>query len=225
MPGTLSIVATPIGNLEDITLRALRILKEVDLIACEDTRRTLKLLNHFGIKKRLISYFEHNELGRLPEILSLLKAGQNVALVSDAGTPTISDPGFPLVREAVACGIRVEPIPGPCAAITALATSGLPTDRFLFIGFLPQKRGKRRSLLESLRDEEGTIILYESPHRILKALTDIASVLGNRPLVIVRELTKVHEEFVRGSADEISRSLQGAEIKGEFVVLVAGNQR
>lgn len=222
MTGTLYIVATPIGNLEDITLRALRILKEVDLIACEDTRHTQKLLSHFEIKKRLTSYFEHNEFVKGELIMRELSSGKNVALVSDGGTPGISDPGYRLVKAAVEKGISVVSIPGPSAAIAALSASGLPTDRFLFIGFLPQKEGKKRRLIESLKEEEGTLVFYESPFRVKKTLSLLKECLGDRRAVLAHELTKVHEGFMRGRLNELlERSTEIVE-KGEWIILVEG---
>jgi 16S rRNA (cytidine1402-2'-O)-methyltransferase len=222
MPGTLYIVATPIGNLEDITLRALRVLKEVDLLACEDTRQTHKLLNHFGISKPAVSYHDHNEAARTPEILEKLEAGLNIALVSDAGTPLLSDPGFRLVNAAIAANIMVVPIPGPAAAITALAASGLATDAFRFCGFLPPKSTQRRKVLEPLRSESCTLVFYESPHRILDALEDVAAVMANRRVVLARELTKLHEEFLRGTAAELRTQLEARpSVKGEFTLLIA----
>lgn len=220
MAGTLYIVATPIGNLEDITLRALRILKEVDLIACEDTRQTRKLLSRYSFSRPLISYFEHNKLTRGEVILERLIRGENVALVSDAGTPGISDPGYHLIVAAVEKGIPVVPIPGPSAAIAALSAAGLPTDRFLFVGFLPQKEGKRRRLLESLAGEEGSVVFYESPFRVRKTLLLLKEVLGDRRSVLVHELTKVHEGFIRGRLSDLA----GREIveKGEWIILVEG---
>ena len=221
MSGTLYVVATPIGNLEDITLRAVRILKEVDVIASEDTRQTRKLLDHYGISKPQISYQEHNEKARAEELLRELQAGKNIALVSDAGTPLIADPGYRLVDLARDAGIPVSPIPGPSAILAAISASGLPTDSFLFRGFLPARCGQRRKLLGELRDSESTLIFYETPHRIVEALDDIASVLGPRPVVLARELTKIHEEFVRGTAQELKDVLeQRVSIKGEFVVMI-----
>ncbi len=220
MPEILYIVATPIGNLEDITLRAIRILKEVDLIACEDTRHTSRLLQHYEIKTSTTSYFEHNKDQKGEYLISLLRDGKNIALVSDAGTPGISDPGFNLVRDAVAQGIRVIPLPGPSAAMSALCSSGLPTDRFLFIGFLPQKEGKKRKLLESLKSEEGTLIFYESPFRIRKTVGLMAEVFGDRPAVLVHELTKIYESFLRGSLPELSKNEKGIIEKGEWVILI-----
>jgi 16S rRNA (cytidine1402-2'-O)-methyltransferase len=201
-------------------LRATRVLREADLIACEDTRHTRKLLNHLGLDKRMWSYHEHNEKTRAPELVERLKAGQSVALVSDAGTPLVSDPGFRLVEAAIAAGIEVCPIPGPSAALAALAASGLPTDSFRFCGFLPAKSAQRRQALEELRPETCTLIFYEAPHRLLETLADITAVLGDRPVVVARELTKVHEEFLRGSADSIRRELAARpSIKGEITIL------
>lgn len=222
MPGILYIVATPIGNLEDITLRAIRILKEVDLIACEDTRHTRKLLSHFQIQKPLISYFEHNKLERGGEILKRLESGENVALVSDAGTPGISDPGYNLVKAAVDKGISVVPIPGPSGVVAALSASGLPTDRFLFAGFLPPKEGKKRRLLESLKEEAGTLIFYESPFRVRKTLALLRDVLGDRRAVLAHELTKIHEGLLRGRLGELSLRENEIIEKGEWIVLVEG---
>lgn len=224
MPGALYIVATPIGNLEDITLRAIRILKEADLIACEDTRHTKKLLLHYGIETQTTSYFEHNKLTKGDWILGQLQDGKNIALVSDAGTPGISDPGFNLVRSAVEKGIMVVPIPGPSAVAAALSAAGLPTDRFLFLGFLSQKEGKKRRMLESIREESATLIFYESPFRLRKSLALLREVLGNRPAVLAHELTKVHEGFIRGSLDELHNSQDKLIEKGEWVVLIQGKK-
>lgn len=224
MVGTLYIVATPIGNLEDITLRAIRILREVDLIACEDTRHTRKLLNHFQIEKPLTSYFEHNKFVKGEKIVGELLAGKNVALVSDAGTPGISDPGYNLVVEAIEKGIPVIPIPGASAVISALSAAGLPTDRFHFVGFLPPKEGKKRRLLESLKGEEATLVFYESPFRVKKTLSLMREVLGNRRTVVVHELTKIHEGFFRGTVSEVIGPIQKVPEKGEWVVLVQGFQ-
>ncbi|MGD0014778.1 MAG: 16S rRNA (cytidine(1402)-2'-O)-methyltransferase [Bryobacteraceae bacterium] len=218
MAGTLYLVATPIGNLEDITLRALGVLREADLIACEDTRQTRKLLDHYGIHKPTTSYHEHNEALRASELIEKLEAGSNIALVSDAGTPLVSDPGYRLVRKAIDRGIRVEPAPGPSAALAALAASGLPTDEFHFAGFLPSRPAERRKTLARLKDEGATLIFYEAPHRILATLADIEAVLGPRPVVLARELTKIHEEFLRGSAAELGKAR--IPLKGEFTVLV-----
>lgn len=221
MSGRLYLVATPIGNLEDITYRAVRVLREVDLIACEDTRHTRKLLDHYGVAKPVVSYHEHNEAERAAELAAKLEAGLKVALVSDAGAPLVADPGYRVVRAAIAAGIPVEPVPGPSACLAALAASGLPTNEFRFCGFLPPKAGRRQRRLESLRGEEATLIFYEAPHRILDTLADIGQMLPGRPVVAARELTKVHEEFLRGSADEIRAALaaRGA-VRGEFTLLV-----
>lgn len=221
MSGTLYIVATPIGNLEDITYRAVRILGEVDLIAAEDTRHSLKLLNHFNISKSLTSYFDHNQQFKGERILNALRLGKNVALISDAGTPCISDPGYNLVRDAVAEGIPVVPIPGACAAITALAGSGLPSDNFTFAGFPPARQGKRRAFLTEMSTLPGTLVLYEAPHRLTDTLADIREVMGERQVVVARELTKIYEEFIRGTAPEILARLDQAKIRGEVVILIA----
>jgi 16S rRNA (cytidine1402-2'-O)-methyltransferase len=221
--GTLFVVATPIGNLEDITLRALRVLKEADLIACEDTRQTQKLLSHFAIEKPTVSYHEHNEAERAAELVGKLEQGANIALVSDAGMPGISDPGYRVVALAVKRGIKVVPIPGAVAFATALAASGLPTDSFHFNGFLPAKSGQRREALEAIASSAVTEIFYEAPHRLLESLRDAVAVLGAaRPLVVARELTKLHEEFVRGGAAEVLGEFEKrpGEVKGEIVLLV-----
>jgi len=219
--GILYVVATPIGNLEDITFRAVRVLKEADLIACEDTRQTRKLLDHYSIDKPAVSYHEHNEQERARELAGRLAAGARIALVSDSGMPLVSDPGYRLVREAIAAGVKVEPVPGPSALVTALAASGLPTDAFHFAGFLPAKTGQRRKALEALRDEEATLIFYEGPHRVLETLAAVEEVLGERPVVVARELTKIHEEFLRGTAGEIrARLAERPSIKGEITLLV-----
>jgi 16S rRNA (cytidine1402-2'-O)-methyltransferase len=219
--GSLYVVATPIGNLEDITYRAVRVLKEADLIACEDTRHTAKLLQHYGIDKPTVSYHEHNEAARAEELVVKLEQGLNVAQVSDAGMPGISDPGYRVIKLAIDRGVQVVPIPGPSAVVAALAASGLPTDSFEFHGFLPAKSGQRRSLLESLRDARKTIVVYEAPHRISETLKDIVELLGSaRPVVLARELTKVHEEFVRGTAAEVLSRVQAQEPKGEITLLI-----
>ncbi len=222
LPGVLYLVATPIGNLEDITLRALRVLRdEVGAIYCEDTRQTQKLLEHYQIRKPLLSYHEHNEAARAAEIVERLENGETLALVSDAGTPLISDPGYRAVSAAVAAGLNVVPLPGASAALTALSASGLPSDQFRFIGFLPAKTHARRQLFESLKAEQGTVIAYESPHRILDSLSDLAEVLGPRRLVLGRELTKLHEEFLRGSAFDIHEKLAARDsVKGEITLLI-----
>jgi 16S rRNA (cytidine1402-2'-O)-methyltransferase len=218
MSGTLYLVATPIGNLEDITLRALRVLGEADLIACEDTRHTRKLLAHYEIFKPITSYHEHNERKRAAELISKLEAGMNIAIVSDAGTPLVSDPGFHIVREAIERGLQVIPIPGPSAFIAALAASGLPTDQFTFVGFLPSKPSTRRKRLAELAQIESTLIIYEAPHRIKETISDAAEVLGNRTCVIAREMTKIHEEFIRGLLAEIN--LPDTTMRGEMVLLI-----
>ncbi len=220
-PGILYVVATPIGNLEDMTFRAVRILKEVDCIACEDTRQTRILLNHHDISTRMLSFFEHNELARVPQLIDMIKEGKSIAVVSDAGTPTISDPAFRLVREAHDHGITVVPIPGACAAVTALCVGGLPTDRFVFEGFLPLKKGRRTRWVQ-LQEEERTIVLYESPHRLLKTLGQIQEFLGDRPLVIARELTKKFEELFRGTVTDALEYFQQHAPRGEFVILISG---
>jgi 16S rRNA (cytidine1402-2'-O)-methyltransferase len=221
--GTLFIVATPIGNLEDITQRALRVLREADLIACEDTRHTRKLLNHFAIKTATISYHEHNEQERAEELCQALESGKNVALVSDAGTPLISDPGFRIVQAAVDRGISVVPIPGASAVITALSVSGLRTDQFLFAGFLPARTGARRAKLNELRTVVGTLIFYEAPHRIKATLKEALDVFGDRQAVIARELTKLHEEFARGTLSElVEKFLQNETPRGEMVLIISG---
>ena len=226
MPGSLFIISTPIGNLEDITLRAVRLLGEADVIACEDTRQTRKLLDHFGISKPMLSYHEHNEASRSAELIEKLIAGENVALVSDAGTPLISDPGYRLVAATIANGISVVPIPGPSAVMAALAAAGLPTDSFRFCGFLPPKTSQRRKLLEELKNESATLVFYEAPHRVLDALDDIAAAMGKRPVVIARELTKIHEEFLRGSAAEVRAQLaQRPVVRGEIVLLIGKAER
>lgn len=222
-PGpTLYLVATPIGNLEDITLRALRVLKEADVIACEDTRQTQKLLNHYGITTRTTSYHEHNEMTRAPELVLELEQGSRIALVSDAGMPGISDPGFRLIALAIRHHMPVVPIPGASAFVCALAASGLPTDSFRFSGFLPAKRGQRRQMLESVKDSPRTQVFYEAPHRVKESVEDIVEVLGaERHVVIAREVTKIHEEFLRGRAGEVLETLKSrAEIKGEITLLI-----
>lgn len=219
--GTLYLVATPIGNLEDITLRAIRTLRECDVIAAEDTRHTGQLLRHFEISKPLISYFKFNESRRSEEILERLGRGEKVALVTDAGTPGISDPGQRVVRAAVSAGLRVEAVPGACAAIVGLAASGLPTDEFHFAGFLPHKSGQRRKELERLAALPGTIVLYESPYRIEKLAAELAEVIPNREIAVGRELTKKFEEFWRGTAAELAAGVSKRTLKGEFVVLIA----
>lgn len=223
LPGpALYLVGTPIGNLEDITLRALRILREVDLIACEDTRQTQKLLNHYDIHTPTVSYHEHNEMTRAAELIVDLEQGTRLALVTDAGMPGISDPGFRLVSLAVRHHIPVVPVPGASAFLSALVASGLPTDSFHFGGFLPAKRGQRRSALERIRESRRTQIFYEAPHRLNETLEDVVAVLGGaRHVVIAREVTKLHEEFLRGRADELLEQARARELKGEITLLIA----
>ncbi len=217
---TLYLVATPIGNLEDITLRALRVLRECDVVAAEDTRRTGQLLKHFGISKPLLSYFQFNEARRSEEILARLQRGEKVALVTDAGSPGISDPGERVVRAARAAGWRVEPVPGACALVAALTASGLPTAEFHFVGFLPHKSGQRRNQLEALKVVGGTLVFYESPYRIEKLLGELNEVFPERTVVLARELTKKFEEFLRGTPGELLAVARRRSLKGEFVVLV-----
>lgn len=223
--GTLFIVATPIGNLQDITLRAIDTLKNVDYIACEDTRLTSRLLSEIGVESKpmLISYYEQNEDSRIPNIMNLLINGQNVALVSDSGTPLVSDPGFPLVRGCVKQEIRVVSIPGPSAAISALVSSGLPTDKFLFLGFLPRKEGHRAKLLEKVKKSnaelESTVIIYEAPHRLVKSLSSIYTVFGDIQVTLCRELTKIHEEITRDNVTNLIEKYNKVSPRGEFVVL------
>lgn len=222
-PGGLYVVATPIGNLEDITLRAIRTLQGVDLIAAEDTRHTARLLAHHRIRTPLISCHEHNEHQRTPELIEKIRRGAAVALVSDAGTPSVSDPGYRLVRAAVEHGLDIFPIPGVSAAIAALSASGLPTDAFVFVGFSPKKKGRRLELLSSLVGEPRTLVFYESPRRVATFLDEVRAVLGDRPAVLAREMTKLHEEFVRGSLSDIRTALADrVELKGECTLLVAG---
>jgi len=224
-PGILYIVATPIGNLEDITLRALRILKEVDLIAAEDTRQTRRLLSYYGIKTPLLSYREENRIRQGEKLIHLLREGKDVALVSDAGTPCISDPGVHLVTLAAQAGIKIVPIPGPSAIITALSVAGVSTHPFIFVGFLPQRKGRRRKLLLSFQDIPYTIIFYESPHRFKKTMELIAEIFPERETVVARELTKLHEEIMRGRAKEILNRYEEREVKGEITVILAGKQK
>jgi 16S rRNA (cytidine1402-2'-O)-methyltransferase len=221
---TLYLVATPIGNLEDITLRALRVLRECDVVAAEDTRHSGQLLKHFGISKPLLSYFQFNEAKRSEEILARLARGGKVALVTDAGSPGISDPGERVVKAAIAAGFRVEAIPGACALISALTASGLPTDEFHFVGFLPHKSGQRKNKLESVKPMPGTLVFYESPYRIEKLLGELNEVFPEREVVLARELTKKFEEFLRGKPAELLEIAKKRSLKGEFVVLVAGEK-
>ena len=218
--GCLYLVATPIGNLEDITLRALRVLKEADLIACEDTRQTQKLLQHYDVHKELVSYHEHNELTRAPELVIQLEEGAQVALVSDAGMPVVSDPGHRLVVLCLRHHIPVVPIPGPSAFVAALAASGLPTEEFLFVGFLPSRAGARRKKIEELRAEPRALVFYEAPHRLAEMLADAAEILGSRQAVVAREVTKIHEEFLRGSLAELRDAARVREPRGEITLLI-----
>jgi len=221
VPG-LYLVGTPIGNLEDITLRALRVLKEADVIACEDTRQTQKLLNHYAITTRTTSYHEHNEMTQAPELVKELEEGARIALVTDAGMPGISDPGYRLISLAIRHGIPVVPVPGASAFLSALVASGLPADSFRFSGFLPAKKGQRREALEAVKNSPRTQVFYEAPHRIAEALTDVVEVLGaDRPIVVAREVTKLHEEFLRGRAQNVLEALQAREaVKGEITLLI-----
>jgi 16S rRNA (cytidine1402-2'-O)-methyltransferase len=221
-PGTLYLVATPIGNLADITHRALQVLSDVDLIACEDTRHTHKLLNHYGLSTKTISYHEHNEQQRATELIERLKQGTNIAVVSDAGTPSISDPGYRLVRAAIENEISVVPVPGPSALITALIAAGLPTDEFFFAGFLPPRATARRARLNELQSVPGTLIFYEAPHRLAATLKDAYEILGEREAVVARELTKLHEEIRRGRLSQLTADYADEEkdIRGEIVVLI-----
>jgi 16S rRNA (cytidine1402-2'-O)-methyltransferase len=218
--GRLFVVGTPIGNLEDITLRAIRVLKEVDLIACEDTRRTQQLLNHYQIRTPTISYHEHNEMTRAPELVIKLEEGNNIALVSEAGMPVVSDPGFRLVHLAVRHGIPVVPVPGASAFVAALAASGMPVDKFRFLGFLPSKKAARRKALEEHETETKTLVFYEAPHRLLEMLRDVRDILGEREVVLAREVTKVHEEFWRGTVSGLLERAKGKTIRGEITLLV-----
>lgn len=222
MPGTLYIVATPIGNLEDITLRAIRTLKDADIIAAEDTRHTQTLLRRFTINTPLLSYHEHNERAKTGQLLARLERGENIALVSDAGTPAISDPGYRLVVEAVRAGIRVVPIPGPSALIAALSAGGLPTDGFNFRGFLPARKRERRSKLRELRGDRYSIVVYETPHRLKESLDDLCEIFGDRRMVLAREVTKIHEEFLRGRISEVIGKVSQREIRGEVTLIIEG---
>jgi 16S rRNA (cytidine1402-2'-O)-methyltransferase len=221
-PGTLYLVATPIGNLQDMSFRAVEVLRSVALIACEDTRHSRVLLDHFGIKTKLISYHEHNERERAVELGEKLSAGQSIAVITDAGMPGISDPGYRLVAEAIARQVRVVPIPGPAALIGALAVSGLPTDAFFFGGFLPSRVGSRRARFEELRSFPATLVFYETPHRLAASLTDARAILGDRAAVVARELTKLHEEIVRGPLGELAARYETETPRGEIVLLISG---
>ncbi len=222
MPGTLYLVATPIGNLQDITMRALDTLRKVDVIACEDTRHTRNLLNHFRISNRTVSYHEHNEQERAEELVDRLVRGESVAIVSDAGTPGICDPGFRIVQRAAEAGIAVVPIPGAVAFVNAVIVSGLPSDALFFGGFLPPKKGERRKRLEDIGKIPATLIFYEAPHRIAKSLADCSDVLGDRRAAVVRELTKIHEETVRGTLSDLTAKFTGRVVKGEIVIVIEG---
>jgi len=222
MAGALYIVATPIGNLEDITLRALRVLGEVDLIAAEDTRHTQHLLSHYGIKTALTSYHDHNEREKAQMLVERIKNGANIALVSDAGTPAIADPGFRLIVAAIQSGIEVIPLPGASALATVSSASGLPTDRLLFEGFLPAKQLARKAKLRSLRNVTATLVFYEAPHRLSETLSDMQQILGDRQIVVAREVSKIHEEFLRGKVSDVIGQLGGREVKGEITIVVQG---
>jgi 16S rRNA (cytidine1402-2'-O)-methyltransferase len=219
-PPGIYLVATPIGNLEDISQRQRRVLEDCDLVACEDTRRTGQLLSRLSIKKTLLSYHEHNELARAEQLAEKAMAGKRIAVVSDAGTPGISDPAYRVVRAAVERGVTVFPVPGPSAVVAALVASGLPTDRFVYEGFLPQKGEKRWRRVDKLLEEERTVVLYESPHRVVRLIEEIANRAPSRPLVLAREITKLHEEFLRGTASELAEKTKGKSVKGECVLLV-----
>ena len=222
--GDLYVVATPIGNLEDLTFRALRTLGEVSVIVCEDTRRTRKLLNKYSIKKKLISYYHPKESQKIPQIISLLKQGKDVALVTDSGTPGISDPGYPLIREAITQGIKIIPIPGPAAITAALSVAGLPTHRFLFLGFLPPKKEATKKLLVSLKNEKATLVFYLPTRKLLSFLDLTRETIGNRQIVIAREMTKIYEEFLRGTTEELLKKLEENKLKGEATVLISGSR-
>lgn len=218
--GTLFIVATPVGNLEDMTFRGVRTLQEVDLIAAEDTRHSRKLLSHYGISTRMTPYHDHNEQLKTDYLVGLLQSGQSIALITDAGTPCIADPGYRIVQAAVAAGVRVVPIPGASALVAAVSAAGLPTDRFAFEGFLPQKQGKRLAKLAELKNESRLLVFYEAPHRLAATLADMSETWGNRQAVIARELTKIHEEFRTGPLDELADFYREQQVKGEIVILV-----
>lgn len=219
------LVATPIGNLEDLSRRALRVLEEVEVVAAEDTRHTRRLLDHYGIRTRMVSLFEHNERHRIPELIGRLESGDRVAVVTDSGSPGISDPGYPLVRAAIDRGLRVECVPGPSAVIAALQISGLPTDAFLFAGFLPPKSAARRRRLEELHEHRETVVTFESPHRIAACLEDLEAVWAERPIALVRELTKIHEQVLRGTAAEVRAALTPDRRRGEMVLVLGGKTR
>lgn len=223
--GILYVVSTPIGNLEDMTLRAIRVLKEVDIIAVEDTRHSLKLLNHYGISKPLISYWTETEKVKAEEILHKLRSGLSIALISDAGTPGISDPGAILIKKAIEEGIDIIPVPGPSAFVAALSISGLSTDEFTFLGFLPQKQTQRQKRLKEISFEKRTLIFYEAPHRILDTLFDMLEILGNREAVVIKEITKIHEEVLRGDLESLIKALKEKKIAGEYVILVEGSKK
>ena len=223
--GILYVVSTPIGNLEDVTLRAINILRKVNLVAAEDTRRAMTLLRRYEVKTPITSLFEHNEPVKKEVLLTRLEAGEDIALISDAGTPGISDPGFRLVQSAIEKDVSVVPIPGPSALLAALSVSGLPTDSFHFFGFLPPKGAKRRKRLEEIRDLRGTVILYEAPHRVLRTLRDLNETCGDRYIVVARELTKVHEEVVRGTTTEVLKEIGQKRMRGEITLVVAGRGR
>ncbi len=220
--GDLYVVATPIGNLEDLTFRALRTLGEASVIVCEDTRWTRKLLNKYSIKKKLISYYHPKESQKIPQIINLLKQGKDVALVTDSGTPGISDPGYPLIREAITQGIKIIPIPGPAAITAALSVAGLPTHRFLFLGFLPPKKEATKKLLVSLKNEKATLVFYLPTRKLLSFLDLTRETIGNRQIVIAREMTKIYEEFLRGTTEELLKKLEEKKLKGEATVLISG---
>jgi len=221
LTGTLYIIATPIGNLEDITYRAVRILGEVDLIAAEDTRHSLKLLNHLNISKPMTSYFDHNQQLKGERIIQALLQEKSVALISDAGTPCISDPGYQLVKTALSHGIKVVPIPGACAAVAALSASGLPSDVFTFAGFPPSRQGKRHTFLSDISALPGTVILYEAPHRIQTTLADIREIMGDRLIVLAREISKIFEQFLCGTVSEVLEDMKSCSLKGEMVIMIA----
>ena len=222
--GVLYVVATPIGNMGDFTARAVNVLGKVSLVAAEDTREARRIFTRYGLQTSLTSFFEHNEVRKLPEILQYLEQGKNVALISDAGTPLISDPGYRLVRAAQERGIPVVPVPGPSAVMAALSVAGLPTDRFLFVGFLPRKAGKRRKELERLSEVPYTLVLFESPHRLVKTLQDLGNTFGDRTVVLCRELTKAYEEILRGTPEELLETLEDRKIRGEITLVIAGKK-